>query len=71
MRCLNEDARAVAGVDFATARAAVIHVAEDFLGINENLMAAFAFHVRDKADAARIVLVARIIEALFACRCHP
>ncbi|MGB6195627.1 MAG: hypothetical protein WBF49_04715, partial [Methyloceanibacter sp.] len=49
---------------FATAGAAMVHVAQNFFGINENLMAAFAFDMGNKADAARIVLVLGIVESL-------
>ena len=59
-----EDAGAVARVRLAAAGAAVVHVAQHFLGIDQNLVAALAFDVGDEADAARIVLVRRVVQAL-------
>ena len=59
-----QDARAVARVGLAAASAAVVHAAEHFLGVNQYLMAPLALDVGDESDAARIVLVARIIEPL-------
>ena len=64
VRQRGEDARAVAGVRFAAAGAAVVHVAEHFLGVDQDLMAPLAFDVRDKAHAARIVFVRGIVEPL-------
>ena len=46
----------------AAAGAAVVHVAQHFLGVEQNLVAPLALDVRDKADAARIVLERGIVE---------
>jgi hypothetical protein len=51
----------IAGVWFATASTAVVHIAQDFFGINENLVAALAFDVRNKSHSARIVLEGRVV----------
>ena len=62
VRQRGEDARAVACVRFATAGAAVIHVAEHFLGVDQNLVAPLAFDVGDETDAAGIVFISRVVE---------
>ena len=49
------DSRAVARIGFASARAAVVHVTQDAVCIDNDLSRAFAFHVRDEPDAAAIV----------------
>ncbi len=59
-----EDAGAVARVRLAAAGAAVVHVAEHFLGVDQNLMAPLALDVRNKAHAARIVLERRVVQPL-------
>ncbi len=64
VRQRGEDAGAVARVRLAAAGAAVVHVAEHFLGIDENLVAALALDVRNEAHAARIVLERRVVQAL-------
>jgi hypothetical protein len=42
----------------------MVHAAEHFLRIDQNLMASLAFDVRNKAHATRIVLVRRVVESL-------
>ena len=64
MRQGGEDAGAVARVRLAAAGAAVVHVAEHFLGIDQNLVAALALDVRNKPHAARIVLERRVVQPL-------
>ena len=64
MRQRGQNARTVARVRFAAASAAVVHVAQNFLGIDENLMAAFALDVSDETHAARIMLVGRVVQSL-------
>jgi hypothetical protein len=61
VRQCREDASAVARVRFAATRAAVVHVAKHFLGINENLMTPLSLDIGDKAHTARIVLESRIV----------
>jgi hypothetical protein len=59
-----ENAGAVACVRFAPASATVIHVAEHFFGIDQNLVAAFPFDVRNETDTARIMFERGVIKAL-------
>ena len=51
---------------FAAAGAAVVHVAEHFLGVDQNLVASLALDVRNEAHAARVVLVRGIVEPVLA-----
>ena len=64
VRHLDQNARAVAGVGFAAARAAVKQVDEDLQRLLDNRMRAAAFHVHDEPDAARVVLVGGIVKSL-------
>ena len=64
VRQRGEDAGAVARVRLAAAGAAVVHVAQHFLGVDQNLVAALALDVRNKAHAARIVLERRVVQPL-------
>jgi hypothetical protein len=61
MRHLQQDTRAVAGIDFATARAAVFEVEQNLERLLDDGVRLFAFDIDDEADAARFVLEARII----------
>ena len=61
---LREDARAVAGIGLAAARAAVLQVDEDLQRLLHDRVRAAALDVRDEADAARIVFMCRVIETL-------
>src|SRR3954470_2016632 len=65
VRQRGENPGAVARVRLATAGPAMIHVAKYFFRIDQNLMAALPFNVRNETDAARIVLVRRIVKPLF------
>ena len=64
VRQRRENAGPVAGVRLAAAGAAMIHVAEHFLGVDQNLVAALAFDVGNKAHAARVVFEGRIVKTL-------
>ena len=68
MRHLYEDAGAVAGVDLATARAAVIEVQENLQSLLNDRMGFGALDVGDEPDAARVVLESGIVKALLAGR---
>ncbi len=46
-------------VGLGTTRAAVVHAAQQVIRILDDLVAAFAFDVRDEADAAAVVLELR------------
>lgn len=62
---LNEDARAVAAICFATRRAAVLHVEQDFERVCDDLMRPPSLDVSDKTHATSIVLVVWVVETLF------
>ena len=64
MRHLQEDAGAIAGVDFAAAGAAVVEIVEYLQRLLDDRVRRPAFDVGDKADATRVVLVDRVVEAL-------
>src|SRR6185503_17989767 len=60
---LDEDAGAVAGVRLAAAGPAVEQVDQDPQALLDDAVRAPSLDVDDEADAARVVLVARIVEA--------
>ena len=64
VRHADENTRAVAGVDFASARAAVVHVFEHGERIDDDVVARDAFDLRDEADAAGIFFGCGVVEAL-------
>ena len=64
VRRLHEDARAVAGVGFASARAAVVEVHEDLQRVRHQLVRLAPLHVDDEAHAAGIVLKLRVVKPL-------
>ena len=64
VRHLNQDAGAVAGVDLAAAGAAVFEVDQHLQGLPDDGVRAAALHVRDEPDAAGVVLMSRVIQAL-------
>ena len=64
MRDLNEDARAVTRVDFTAAGAAVEEILEHLEGLGHDGVRPSPLHVHHEADAAGIVLVARVVEPL-------
>jgi hypothetical protein len=65
MRELEQDARAVAGIHFATTGAAVIQVHQNGQGLLNNIMGSFALHLTDEADAAGVMFELRVVETLF------
>ena len=64
VRHLDQDAGAVAGVDFAAARAAMQEVDEQLKRLLDDGVRAHAFDVDDEPDAAGVFFVARVIESL-------
>jgi hypothetical protein len=62
---LHENARAIAHQGIGADGAAMRQVFEDEQAVLDDLVRLLALHMRDEADAAGIVLVARIIKALF------
>ena len=64
MRHLHEDAGAVAGVLLAAAGAAVLQVDEDLQRLADDVVRLAVLEIDDEADAAGIVLVARIVQTL-------
>jgi len=63
IRRLDQDAGAVAGVRIGPAGAAMFEIDEEIERRPDYRVRTVAFDVRDKADAARIVLVARAVQA--------
>src|SRR5207248_1371504 len=64
VRRLHDDARAVAGVDLAAARAAVIEVEQNLDRLPDDVVGLPALRVDDEADAAGLVLELRIVQTL-------
>ena len=64
VRDLDQDAGAVAGVDLASAGAAVLEVEQDLQPVFDDIRGLTAPHVDDEADATGIVLVTWVIETL-------
>ena len=62
MWSLNQNARAVARVDLAPARAAVLEVLEHLERLADDVVRRAALDVDDEADAAGVVLVRRIVQ---------
>ena len=65
MRRLHQNARAVAGVRLATARAAMPQIHQDGERLPHDVMRLPALEVDDKADAAGVVFEPRIVQPLF------
>ena len=65
MRHLHQDSRSVAGIGLATARAAMVQVAENLEGLLDDLMGLFSFDVHHEADATGFMLEPGIVQALF------
>ena len=61
---LRQNAGAVAGQRIAAAGAAMRQVDQDLQARADDLVALLAVHVDDEADAAGVVLVGRIVQAL-------
>ncbi len=61
---LDQDARAVAGIHFASARAAMQQVHEQLQCLTDDAVGLLALDVNDKANAAGVVLVPRIVQPL-------
>jgi len=64
VRDLDEDAGAVAGFGIAAAGSTVGEVDEDLDAFGNDVMGFVAFDAGDEADAAGVVLVAGVVEAL-------
>ena len=62
---LHEDARAVAGLRVGAGSAPVSEVDEGFEALRDDVVGLPALDVGDEADAACVVLEARVVEALF------
>ena len=61
---LDQDARAVAGVVLAAAGAPVVQVHQRRQAVADQLVRLPPLQVDDEADAAAVVLVLRVVEAL-------
>jgi hypothetical protein len=64
VRDLNQNAGTVAGFRIATTRAPMRQVDQYFNSLADNLMAFFAANAGYKANAARVMLVRRVVETL-------
>ena len=60
-----ENACTIASIGFAAASATVIHVAQDLIGIQDDLMTRLPLDVSHEANPATVLLVGGIVEALF------
>jgi hypothetical protein len=65
VRHLNQDARAVAGIDLGSRGAAVVEVAEHLQAIRDRLVRLAPVHIDDESDAARFVLKPGVVQPLF------
>ena len=64
MRNLNQDAGAIAGFRIAAAGAAVGQVDQDLDALADDVVGLLAIDAGDKADAAGVVLMLRIVKSL-------
>ena len=64
VRHLDQDAGAVAGVGLAAAGAAVLEIDEQLEALARRSRATLALQVDDEADAAGVLLVLRVVQAL-------
>ncbi len=64
VRNLDQDARAVAGLRIAAAGAAMRQIDQDLDALQDDIVRLAALDVRDKADAASVVLVLRAVQSL-------
>jgi hypothetical protein len=62
---LDQDPRAVAGVRFAAAGAAVLQIDQDLQCLGDDAVRAFALLVHDEADAAGVAFEARVVQTLW------
>ena len=65
IRHLHENARTIARIHLRATSAAVVEIDEHLQALRHDFMRLLSLHVRDKADATRIVLKLRIIKPLF------
>ena len=70
IRHLDQAAGAVAHQRIGTDRAAMVEVQQDLQALRDHVVRFAALDVRDEADAARVMLVAGIVEALLRERFH-
>jgi hypothetical protein len=63
VRNLNQDARTVARLRIASARTAVRQIDQDLNTLVNDVVGFLSFYMRNKADAAAIVLMPRIVKA--------
>ncbi len=70
VRDLDQAAGAVADQRIGADRAAMVEIDEDFETAADDVVRFSAFDVGDKTDAARVMLVAGIIQAWSSCLSH-
>src|SRR5580700_158461 len=64
VRNLNDDARAIAGVRFATASAAMLKIEQDLKRFLNNVVSIAVLEIGNETDAAGIVFVRRVVKPL-------
>ena len=64
MRHLHQNARAIARIGLATARAAMVQVAQNLEGLLDDLVGLFSFDVHHETDATGVMFKPRIVQAL-------
>ncbi len=64
VRHLQQQAGAVTGVGLAAARAAVLEIDEELQALLDDVVRLLPLQVDDEADAARVLLVLRVVESL-------
>ncbi len=64
VRDLDQDACAIAGLRIATASAAMREIDEDLQAFGDNVVRLLALNIDYEANAAGVVLVARVVESL-------
>ena len=67
---LDQDAGAVAHQRIGAHRAAMVEIDQKLQALADDLMGLGALDVGDKADAARVMLVARVVKTLFRRQTH-
>ncbi len=70
VRNLDQAARAVAHQRVGADRAAMVEIDQNLQALTDDVVRLHALHMRDEADAARIVLVPRVVQSLFRGQFH-
>src|SRR6185369_376537 len=65
MRDLDQNAGPIPRIRLGTARATMRQIRQHRDGVPDDLVRLFALYIDDKPDAARIVVILRVVQALF------